>query len=67
MKKLFITTDRERDLIRYSETSDLKDAREYSEEEAVALFMENGYSEYYARKFINNVKENPFSDWCNWR
>ena len=31
MKKLFITLGRERDLIRYSEKSDLKDAKEISE------------------------------------
>ena len=33
MKKLFITLGRERDLIRYSEKSDLKDAKEISEED----------------------------------
>ena len=37
MKKLFITLGRERDLIRYSEKSDLKDAKEISEEDAVSL------------------------------
>ena len=44
MKKLFITLGRERDLIRYSEKSDLKDAKEISEEQA--------------RKFIQGVKNN---------
>ena len=67
MKKLFITLGRERDLIRYSEKSDLKDAKEISEEDAVSLFQKNFYSEEYARKFIQSVKDNPFNDWCQWR
>ena len=37
-KKLFITLGRERDLIRYSEKSDLKDANEISEEDTISLF-----------------------------
>ena len=67
MKKLFITLGRERDLIRYSEKSDLKDAKEISEEDAVSLFKKNFYPEEYARKFIQSVKDNPFNDWCQWR
>ena len=67
MKKLFITLGRERDLIRHSEKSDLKDAKEISEEDAVSLFQKNFYSEEYARKFIQSVKDNPFNDWCQWR
>lgn len=67
MKKLFITCGRERDLIRYSETSDLKDAKEISEEEAVSLFMRNFYSAEKAKKFIKNVKDNPFNCWTQWR
>ena len=67
MKKLFITLGRERDLIRYSEKSDLKDAKEISEEDAVSLFKKNFYSEEQARKFIQGVKNNPFNDWCQWR
>lgn len=67
MKKLFITSGRERDLIRYSEKSDLKDAKDISEEDAVSLFKKNFYSEEYARKFIQSVKDNPFNDWCQWR
>ena len=67
MKKLFITLGRERDLIRYSEKSDLKDAKEISEEDAVSLFQKNFYSEEKAREFIESVKDNPFNDWCQWR
>ena len=67
MKKLFITLGRERDLIRYSEKSDLKDAKEISEEDAVSLFKKNFYSEEQARKFIQGVKDNPFNDWCQWK
>lgn len=52
MKKLFITCGRERDLIRYSETSDLKDAKEISEEEAVSLFMRNFYSAEKAESLL---------------
>ena len=64
--------DRERfsflvDLIRYSENSDLKDAKEISEEDAVSLFKKNFYSEEKAREFIESVKDNPFNDWCQWR
>ena len=58
MKKLFITLGRERDLIRYSEKSDLKDAMEISEEDSVSLFKKNFYSEEKARKFIQSVKDN---------
>lgn len=67
MKKLFITLGRERDLIRYSEKSDLKDAKEISEEDAVSLFKKNFFSEEKAREFIQSVKDNPFNDWCQWR
>ena len=67
MKKLFITLGRERDLIRYSEKSDLKDAKEISEEDAVSLFQKNFYSEEKAREFIESVKDNPFNNWCQWR
>lgn len=67
MKKLFITLGRERDLIRYSEKSDLKDAREISEDDAISLFVENLYTEENARKFIEGVKNNPFNDWLQWR
>ena len=67
MKKLFITLGRERDLIRYSEKSDLKDAKEISEEDAVSLFQKNFYSEEKAIEFIESVKDNPFNNWCQWR
>ena len=67
MKKLFITLGRERDLIRYSEKSDLKDAKEISEEDAISLFKKNFYSEEKAIEFIESVKDNPFNDWCQWR
>ena len=67
MKKLFITLGRERDLIRYSEKSDLKDAKEIYEEDAVSLFKKNFYSEEQARKFIQGVKNNPFNDWWQWK
>ena len=67
MKKLFITLGRERDFIRYSEKSDLKDAKEIFEEDAVSLFKKNFYPEEKARKFIQGVKDNPFNDWCQWR
>ena len=67
MKKLFITLGRDRDLIRYSEKSDLKDAKEISEEDAISLFKKNFYSEEKAIEFIESVKDNPFNDWCQWR
>ena len=67
MKKLFITLGRERDLIRYSEKSDLKDAKEISAEDAISLFKKNFYSEAIAIEFIESVKDNPFNDWCQWR
>ena len=67
MKKLFITLGRERDLIRYSEKSDLKDAKEISEKEAISLFMKNFYSEEKARKFIEELKDTPFNGWWQWR
>ena len=33
----------------------------------ITLFQKNFYSEEYARKFIQGVKDNPFNDWCQWR
>ena len=67
MKKLFITLGREMDLIRYSEKSDLKDAKEISEEDAISLFKKNFYSEEKAIEFIESVKDNPLNNWCQWR
>lgn len=62
-KYFWVTTGRERDLIRYSENNNgLKDAKPYTFEEAKKLLMKNQYSETYAEKFLNNLKGNPFSD-----
>lgn len=66
-KKLFMTNGRERDIMRFSERNDQKDAREYSEEEAIATLMRFSYTEEKARKFIEGVKKNPFEDWIQWR
>lgn len=67
MKKMFVTRGRERDLIRWSETSDLKDAVEMKEEDVEALLIDHGYSEEKAKSFIHGVKRNPFNDWIQWR
>lgn len=68
MKKMFVTRGRERDLIRWSETSDLKDAVEMKEEDVEALLIDNGgYTEEKAKSFIHGVKRNPFNDWIQWR
>lgn len=62
-KYFWATTGRERDLIRYSENNNgLKNAKPYTFEEAKKLLMKNQYSGTYAEKFLNNLKENPFSD-----
>lgn len=66
-RTLFITTTRERDIIRYSERNDQKDAVAITEPDAIALFIKNGFTEEHAKKFIENLKKNPFSDWCQWR
>lgn len=68
MKKLFITSGRKRNLIRYSENSDLKDAKEISEEEVISLLMKNSYncSEKAAKNYIKGVKKYSFNGWLTW-
>ena len=56
-----------KDLMRWSETSDLKDAVEMKEEEVESLLIDHGYSDEKAKSFIHGVKRNPFNDWIQWR
>lgn len=67
-KKLFITNGRERDIVRYSKTSDQKDAFEISENDFLNLLLRKyaGRSKEQHKKFIENVKKNPFNDWIEW-
>lgn len=64
MKKFYMTFGRERNLIRYSETSDQKDAKEYTYDEAKKKLIEKtpSYIEK-AGSFLQSVMENPFNDW----
>lgn len=64
MKKFWMTAGRERDLIRFSEKSDQKDAKDYSFEEAKKKLIERHpiYKDY-GDKFLNFVKNSPFQDW----
>lgn len=68
MKKLFITNGRERDVVRYSETSDQKDAFEISENDFLNLLLRkySNRSKEQHKKFIENVKKNPFNDWIQY-
>ena len=68
MKKLFITNGRERDIVRYSETSDQKDAIEITEEEFLILLLKkySSRNKEHHKKFIENVKKNPFNDWIEY-
>ena len=66
MKHLFMTFNRERDLIRYSEKSDLKDAVMVTENEAINCMMHRSYTKDSAMRMIDSVKSNPFNDWILW-
>ena len=58
MEKMFyMTHGRDRDLIKYTDKPELKDAVPYTEEQAKAELMKHGYSGEYAVKFLNSVKE----------
>lgn len=63
-KNFWITQGRERDLIRYSEKSDQKDAKEFTYEEAKKRLIEKSpsYTEK-ADKFLESVMKSPFNDW----
>lgn len=64
MKKFWITQGRERNLIRWSEKSDQKDAKDYTFEEAKQFLIAKAPS--YAEKwdkFLKTVMDNPFNDW----
>jgi len=66
-KKLFLTTGRERDLIRYSYGTDIKDAKVYSYEEAKkVLIAKNPAYEKTADAFLKKVMDNPFADWIKY-
>lgn len=67
-KKLFITNGRERDIVRYSETSDQKDAFEISENDFLNLLLRKyaSRSKEQHKKFIENVKKNSFKDWIQY-
>ena len=66
MKRFFITLNRERNVARFSESSDQKDAVIIIEKGFMDLLKENGYSEYQAEKMISGIKNNPFNDWIQW-
>lgn len=67
MKMFFMTTDRERNLIRYSEKSNLKDAKPFTYEKArKMLLVSNPAYIMRADYFLNKVKENPFNDWIEY-
>ena len=67
MKKIFVAR-RERDIIRYSETSDQKDAFEVSEAAFIILMKEKypSVTEEKVQSFLANVRLNPFNDWIEW-
>lgn len=69
MKKYWMTTGRERDLIKYCEKGELKDSKPYSFEEAKALLIKKTPSyelNGYAERFLKGVAENPFNDWTQY-
>lgn len=68
MKKLFITNGREKDIVRYSEMADQKDAVEITEEDFLILLLRkySSRSKEQHKKFIENVKKNPFNDWIEY-
>lgn len=68
MKKLFITNGRERDIVRYSETADQKDAVKITEEDFLILLLRkySSRTKEQHKKFIENVKKNPFNDWIEY-
>ena len=65
MKKFWITQGRERDLIRFSEKSDQKDAKEYTYEEARQRLIAKApsYEEENVCNFLKAVMKHPFNDW----
>lgn len=66
MKQFYMTFGRERNLIRFSEKSDLKDAKPFSFEEAKEnlIKVNPDYAKFdKAEKYLNGIKENPFNDW----
>jgi hypothetical protein len=66
-KKIFMTSGRERDLIRYSVGTDIKDAHVYSYEEAKEkLIAKNPAYKINADSFLKNVMENPYKDWIEY-
>lgn len=69
MKQFYMTFGRERNLIKFSETSDLKDSKPFSYEEAKENLIKSNpaYAESgKAEKFLNGVKTNPFNDWIQY-
>ena len=67
MKKIYVAR-RERDIIRYSETSDQKDAFEVSDTEFFRLMKEkySSVTDEKMQSFLANVKSSPFNDWIVW-
>lgn len=67
MKKLFIAR-RERDIVRYSEKSDQKDAFEVSEASFIRMMKEKypSVTDEKVQSFLDGVKRNPFNDWIQW-
>ena len=67
MKKIFVAR-RERDIIRYSEKSDQKDAFETSKASFFRMMKEKypSVTDEKMQSFLANVKRNPLNDWIEW-
>lgn len=65
MKKFWITQGRERNLMRFSEKSDQKDAKEYTYEEAKQRLIAKtpSYEGEKGDEFLKAVMKHPFNDW----
>ena len=62
-KQFWVTTGRERNIVRFSEKSDQKDACPPTKEEFLQLLQSRQYNEYQANKFTDSVEKNVFNDW----
>lgn len=68
-KKFFMTTGRERDLVRFSIGSDIKEAKVYSYEQAKEVLIKKNPAYAYKDKadsFLKGVMANPFADWIEY-
>lgn len=64
-KKLFLTTGRERDLIRYSIGSNLNEAKVYSYEQAKEILLKKNPN-CKADEFLKKVMASPSRDWIEY-